>query len=266
LPEGVRAIEREGGTILAGRRVRRFLGAGDACEGVELEDGAQLHARTCVAAVPPAELWELLPSEWRARAVFRAAARFEPSPYISVYLWFDRKLTAEKFWARVWSPRNLNCDFYDLANIRAGGSERGSVIASNIIHSTQVAQWSDSDVIATTVREIADFAPAAAAARIVHARVHRIPMSIPCPYPGTEALRPPNETGISGLLLAGDWTRTHLPCSMESAVCSGFLAAESIWRNAGHPRRLALSLPPTTGFSGLARRLAHPGRGDESSG
>jgi 15-cis-phytoene desaturase len=262
LPESVRAIERDGGAILTNRRARRFLTAGDTCEGVELEDGKQLRARTCVAALPPAELWELLPDAWRAREGFRAAASFQPSPYISVYLWFDRKLTREKFWARVWSPGNLNCDFYDLANIRAGWSARNSVIASNIIYSAKVAHWSDADVIATTVREIAALAPEAAQARVLHARVHRIPMSIPCPYPGTDRLRPPTETGIEGLLLAGDWTRTHLPCSMESAVRSGFLAAESIWRGIGQPRRLASTLPPTTGFSGLARRLAHMRRSD----
>jgi 15-cis-phytoene desaturase len=266
LPEAERLIERSAGEILTGRRARRIVSTNGICSGIELEDGALIRANHCVAAVPPASLWKLLPGEWRRhnewrdRPVFQAAGTFRASPYISVYLWFDRKLTTEKFWARIWSDDNLNCDFYDLSNIRAGWATRSSVIASNIIHSTAVAHLSDAQVVAATLREIADFAPHAAEARVMHSLVHRIPMSIPCPHPGTEALRPPTETGIEGLLLAGDWTRTHVPFSMESAVRSGFLAAESLWRRIGHPRKLALPLRPTAGFSGLARRAAQATR------
>ena len=46
------------------------------------------------------------------------------------------------------------------------------------------------------------------------------------PAPGTESCRPDNVSPIPGLLLAGDWTRTGWPATMESAVRSGFMAAE----------------------------------------
>jgi hemerythrin superfamily protein len=101
-------------------------------------------------------------------------------------------------------------------------------------------------------QEAAEFAPAAKAARIVHADVHRIPMAIVCPKPGTEARRPSARTRIPGLLLAGDWTRTRLPSSMESAVCSGFLAAEVVL---GGARRLAFAPRPTDGLAGAVRHI-----------
>ena len=78
---------------------------------VMLRDGRRMAARYVVCAVPPQDLGALAP---------QLAERFEPSPYISVYLWFDRKLTRERFWALLWSPERLNYDFYDLWNIRSG--------------------------------------------------------------------------------------------------------------------------------------------------
>jgi 15-cis-phytoene desaturase len=255
LPAAEHVIADDGGDILTSTLASAFLHIEGACTGVKLADGRSLHARYCVAAVPPAELRSLLPPRWLEFAPLRNTEAFEPSPYISVYLWFDRKLTDEQFWARVWSPENVNYDFYDLSNIRPGWSQRASIIASNIIYSHRVAGWSDEQIVAATVREIADFAPEASRATVRHALVNRIPMAIPCPHPGTENLRPETLTPVKGLLLAGDWTHTHLPCSMESAVRSGFLAAEQIWKHIGQPRELAIALRPTQGIAGIVRRL-----------
>jgi uncharacterized protein with NAD-binding domain and iron-sulfur cluster len=56
--------------------------------------------------------------------------------------------------------------------------------------------------------------------------------------PGVDALRPPQRTPIDGLFLAGDWTDTGWPATMEGAVRSGYLAAEALLRRAGQPAEL----------------------------
>src|SRR5690606_19946958 len=150
-------------------------------------------------------------------------------------------------------------DFYDLANIRRGWEGRPSVIAANIMYSRRAACLSDREIVAATVRELAELAPEAPRARLRHARVHRIPMAIVCPYPGTERKRPPARTAVPGLWLAGDWTGTGLPASMESAVRSGWLAAEEILARAGRPASLALALPEPEGLARLARWLRRHG-------
>ncbi len=212
--------------------------------GVLLQDGTRIGADHVVAAVPPQDLEKLgLP-----------APRIEPSPYVSTYLWFDRKLTRERFWALLGGVTRLNTDFYDLSNIRQGWSQRPSVIACNIIYSHRARAMSNEDIVAATHREIVEFIPAAAAARIVHAVVNRIPMVIPCPLPGSESGRPGARLSPS-IALAGDWTATGLPCSMEGAVRSGWLAAEEVLRAAGRPRELALPVRPNDGIAGLVQKL-----------
>lgn len=257
----VRVVESAGGRVLLQAEVSAFAGGAEGITGVTLSDGRRLTARWCVAAVPPQDLQALLPPAWtRPGTAFDTLSDFEPDPYISSYIWFDRKLTFERYWARLWSPANLNYDSYDLSNIRPGWSGRPSVIASNIIYSHRAHGMSDEEIVAETVRELAEFLPGAPSAGIRHARVHRIPMAIPCPYPGIERKRPPAGTPVPGLLLAGDWTRTGLPASMESAVRSGWLAAERILAEAGKPRHLAVPARETEGLAGLVRRL-HAKRG-----
>ena len=131
--EVLRVIQANGGAVEMNSAVRVLTQQGQRCSRTTLTDGTPVTAKFCVSMLPPAELKEVLPLEWRERPELRNVSAFKPSPYVSVYLWFDRKLTREKFCARVWSPENLNYDFYDLSNIRRGWSARPSVIASNII-------------------------------------------------------------------------------------------------------------------------------------
>ena len=257
VPPATAMLHANGTRVARNCAVDAFTDDGDAVTGVRLGDGRSIRARYCVAAVPPACLRRLLPAGWVARdSGLRRLDEFEPSPYISSYLWFARRLSREQFWARVWSPTNLNYDSYDLANIRCGWADRPSVIASNIIYSHRAHGMSDSEIIEATVRELAEFLPDAARTTIRHARVHRIPMAKPCPVPGNEHNRPEARTAIRGLFLAGDWTRTQLPASMESAARSGWLAAEQVWADLGRPRTLALPPPPLEGITGMTSRLA----------
>ncbi len=227
----LRALTAAGAELRRGTAVRGLELRDGRLEALVLNDGSRLAARCCVLAVPPQVLREIAPPEWGgAGSAPEQATRFEGSPYVSTYLWFDRKLTSERFWARSWVPNDLNSDFYDLSNIRGGGHpDAPSLIACNAIHAHRAWNASDEQIVRSCVAEIAGYAPLAARARLRHAAVHRIPMAIPCAWPGTETARPLTATGIDGLFLAGDWTRTGLPASMESAVRSGWRAPKR-WR------------------------------------
>jgi 15-cis-phytoene desaturase len=258
--QATRVIEAARGRVLTGTRAGMLLGE-HRVEGVRLAEGTELRGAHVVCAVPPQALAPLLPDRWRAAAEFDMLGAVEPSPYVSSYLWFDRKIAMPRFVSHLCTPNRLNYDYYDLTQIREGWEGRATVTASNIIYSHRVKGMDDDAIIAATVRELAEFAPEAARAKVLHADVHRIPMAIPCPVVGFERLRPRSRTPVDGLYLAGDWIQTHMPCSMEGAVKAGYIAAEEVLADAGQPGRIALGARPYDGIGAVVRPLARPGLG-----
>lgn len=247
-----RIIEAAGGRVLKGRGAA-WLAGRERIDGVVLADGSHIAAQQVVSALPPHDLASVLPRGWRGRAPFDVLPRFEPSPYICVYLWFDRDIKAERFASHLWSPGRLNYDFYDLCQIRQGWRGRPTVMASNIIYSHRAHHLSDAEIVRRTVAELAEITPRAARARLLHADVHRVPMAIPCPTVGFEGMRPAARSPIPGLVLAGDWTRTRMPCTMEGATKSGYMAAEEVLRERGIRKRLAIEARMYDDLAGLAR-------------
>ncbi len=91
------------------------------------------------------------------------------------------------------------------------------------------------DTIAAVYEELCEIWPEAASAQILHSRLvteHRAVFSV---TPESECLRPPQQTAIPNLQIAGDWTQTGWPATMEGAVRSGYLAAENVLSNVGRP-------------------------------
>ena len=90
-----------------------------------------------------------------------------------------------------------------------------------------------SDVIELAVRELGEFLPAVSEARLERAHVVKEVRATFSARPGLQAQRPEPRTSIGGLYLAGDWTRTGWPATMEGAVRSGYRAAEALAADAG---------------------------------
>lgn len=257
------ALHERGARVLLGTSAERLLLRDGRVDALVLAGGQRIDTDCCVLAVPPQAFARLAPAEWQSAsgALPARAAEVTGAPYVSSYLWFDRPLLEhDRFWARTWSPADLNTDFYELARIRDAAAPIGApaCIACNAIDAVEAGALDDAAVVRRSIAEIAEFAPHAREARILHAAVHRIPMAIPRAVPGFETLRPPTLTPFDGLLLAGDWTATGLPCSMESAVRSGFLAADLAAERRGVRLALARPVPETGGLAGWLRRPDSP--------
>ncbi len=87
-------------------------------------------------------------------------------------------------------------------------------------------------------QELASIWPAAHTAKLLQGRVVTEQHAVFSPLPGAEQLRPPQQSSISNLFYAGDWTATGWPATMEGAVRSGYLAAEKVLEYFGRPSKL----------------------------
>ena len=101
--------------------------------------------------------------------------------------------------------------------------------------SRNIASSTQQEVIDQVVRELAEVFPQAGQAVLLHARLVTEHRAVFSARPGAERLRPAQQTPIANVQLAGDWTRTGWPSTMEGAVRSGYLAAENVLRHLGRP-------------------------------
>jgi squalene-associated FAD-dependent desaturase len=169
-----------------------------------------------------------LPFE-RLAALGLPAPAFEHSPIIGIHLWFDRTVTDLPHATLL--DRTIQWMF---------NKSEGRYLQVVVSASRDWAAKGRADIIKQTLEELGEFFPSVRNARLEKAHVIKELRATFSAAPGTEALRPPAETSRPDLFLAGDWTRSGWPATMEGAVRSGYLAAEAITRAAGRPERFLL--------------------------
>jgi squalene-associated FAD-dependent desaturase len=232
--------------------VRTRCGVAELCvskgsiDGVRLEDGSLLSADYYVLAVPFDRLLKIIPLEMRDSELFANLRKLSVSPITSVHLWFDRHVMTEPFLTSVDQTIQWVFNRNKLASTRGTGQYLQVVISA----SHALAQHSQQDIINLCRKEVADLIPATREAKTTRAVVVRENAATFSPVPGSDRWRPTERTPIKNLLLAGDWTRTGWPATMEGAVRSGYRAAEAILELEGEPAEL---LQPDLPRSGLAR-------------
>lgn len=195
---------------------------GDAIRSV-VSAGEEHRADHYISALPFERVPALLP------ALDLKLDAFEHSPITGIHLWFDRSITLLPYATLL--DRTMQWMFN-----KSGGRYLQLVVSA----SRSLTDMSRADVIALAVRELAEFFPRAAEAKIEKAHVVKEVRATFSARPGLELLRPVSATKIPNLFLAGDWTRSGWPATMEGAVRSGYLAAEAVTKAAGKPQKFVL--------------------------
>lgn len=151
---------------------------------------------------------------------------FEHSPITGIHLWLDRPVTDLPHATLL--DRTMQWMF---------NKHEGRYIQLVVSASRALTDMPRADVIALALKELAEFFPAAREAKLEKAHVVKEIRATFSAKPGLEALRPGNRTSIRNLFLAGDWTKSGWPATMEGAVRSGYLAAEAVSAAAGAPQQ-----------------------------
>lgn len=202
--------------------VEQFLTASDGINGV-IAGSVPWQADVYVSALPFERLAQVAPE---AQAL---VAGWEHSPITGIHLWFDRKVT------------NLpHATLLDRTMQWFFNKHEGRYIQLVVSASRSLIEKTKNDVLEIAVRELAEFLPAVRDARLVNAHVVKEVRATFSARPGMEAMRPGPLTNYPNLVLAGDWTRSGWPATMEGAVRSGYIAAEAVCRSLGEPREFLL--------------------------
>jgi squalene-associated FAD-dependent desaturase len=224
-------LERHGVQLHLGRAARGLRVAGREVVGLEMRGGDIEEADWYIAAVPFDRLLDLLPGEVAAEPPFAGLRNLETSPITSVHLWYDRPITP--------LPHAVLVDCVGQWLFNRGETAPGEHYLQVVVSAARGFRGLvREEVERRIVAELAVLFPAATAARLVRARVVTEHAATFSAVPGVDRWRPPQASPLRNLLLAGDWTATGWPATMEGAVRSGYLAAEALLRRRGTRVRL----------------------------
>jgi squalene-associated FAD-dependent desaturase len=215
------------GEILVGKLVERIeTGADGRFAAAVCRDGSRHEAGAAVLAVPPRSAAALLPPGASDFGAERARA-LGASPIVGVHLWFDREVWDRPMAGLVGSPVHWVFD-----RGRMGGAGAPGHLA--LVRSA-ADDWIGSgrqEIVRAATEEVRRFIPGSAGALLLRSRVIKEREATARWTPANLSLRPPAETAVPNLALAGDWTDTGLPATLEGAAASGERAAVLIERPA----------------------------------
>ncbi len=245
-------IERRGGTVRTRAAVRGLRLAGGRIAGAVLDDGSEVAADVYISALPHDALLAILPPELvAAEPVFAGLRNLRTSPITGVHLWLDREVTVEPFLALL--DRTTQWVF-NKTRLYGQTAEKGQYLQLVISASYHMVERGRQEIIDQCWAELREALPAARQAELVRATVVKEVAATFSPAPGSDRWRPDPESPVPNLFLAGDWTNTGWPSTMEGAVRSGYRAAEAVLAAEGRPASLLVGDLPA---QGLARRWAH---------
>ena len=211
--------------------------------------GQELPFDYVVLAVPFSALAGMLPNGTESVPLRKMIERFHTSPITGIHFWFDRQITDLDH--AVLLERTIQWMFHKSRFQVAADSERstpGSYIELVVSSSKSLVEKSKSDILELALRELAEFFPGVNQAKVLKSTVIKELNATYSPAPGMDAFRPGNSTAWPRVFLAGDWTATGWPATMEGAVRSGYLAAEAVVRADGGAEHFLVPDLPARGF------------------
>jgi zeta-carotene desaturase len=200
-----------------------------------------------VLAAPFQNVASLLPADAASEPIKQQLAHFEPSSITGIHLWFDREITPLPH--AVLLDRTIQWMFHKskFHEGREHGTQ-GSYVELVVSASKSLVQKSREEILDLATRELAEFFPAVREAKLVKATVIKEIYATYAVLPGLDKFRPAAKTQWPRIFLAGDWTATGWPATMEGAVRSGYLAAEALTEYLGHPCKFVVADLSATGL------------------
>jgi squalene-associated FAD-dependent desaturase len=206
--------------------------SGERVQRLQLRQGEKtLEAEWYISAIPFARLLDLLPAEViESHPYFANLCRIETSPITSVHLWLDCPVMS---WPHVVLVGCVGQWVFNRGESATGEHYLQVVVSA----ARQFRGLGHTQVQQMVVEELSRLFPAMGRASLLRARVVTEHAATFSAVPGVDRWRPVQTSPLGNLLVAGDWTATGWPATMEGAVRSGYLAAEVLLQQAGVPSR-----------------------------
>ena len=216
-------ITERGGEITTLTSVTRLVIEGDKVVALELKNGERLQADYFISAIPPSALLQLLDVEIREK-YFRYLEKLKAAPIVSINLWFDKPFIDRQFVGLIGTQIQW---LFNKDKISAS-SKNTNHLTLIISAAHDYVDWTKEELVELALNELHYLLPQSREASLLHSTIVKEREATISHTIESDSLRPAAQTPINNLILAGDWTDTGLPATIESAVLSGYTAARAI--------------------------------------
>ena len=218
-------IRSRGGDVMVNCGVDESLFEGNRLRGVRSSDGHIREARAFVSAIPWYAASPLF-SNAAGRQGWNVNGHLQSSPIVTINLWFDRVVMEQDFVALLDSRIHW---VFNKSKIYGSKTTR-QYLSLVISGAASLMDVDSSELVKSALKELTAAFPPVRNAELVHSLVVKEKRATFSPHPDVEAHRPSSKTQFENLFLAGDWTDTGYPATIEGAVLSGRKAAEGVAR------------------------------------
>ena len=207
--------------------VRQFHIEANRLTKLELRTGETISADWVISALPFSRLTDVLPEPvLEDNDYFSDLKNIQISPITSVHIWYDRPILTY--------PHVVLVDCVGQWVFSRGETESGEHYLQIVVSAARELRTLGQDKIRETILdELASLFPQAKDAKVLRSRVVTEHAATFSAVPGIDRWRPQAASPIANLFIAGDWTDTGWPATMEGAVRSGYRAAEALLHSKG---------------------------------
>lgn len=209
------------------RAIKRLDIVGDRVAALDTRSNDRLEADWYISSVPFERLLAMLPADViEGHGYFRNLRNLETSPITSVHCWFEGPVMD--------LPHVVLVGCLGQWVFNRGQAGSGEHYVQVVVSAARDFRGlGNAEIESRIVAELRRLLPGAARAKLTRARVVTEHAATFSAVPGVDRWRPEQASPLENLFVAGDWTATGWPATMEGAVRSGYLAAEALLRKTG---------------------------------
>ncbi|MEE2994854.1 MAG: hydroxysqualene dehydroxylase HpnE [Gemmatimonadota bacterium] len=245
-------LEQRGGRVILDQGITEMAVDNTRITRMTLQDGTTVQADAYLSALPFDILLKMLPDTEVTRwDYFNNLQRLDFSPITAVHVWLDRPVMDLDFVAVL--GRTIQWIFNQTIRDpdAFSSTESGTYLGLVVSASDEWMKQPQQVIIQQALEDLKSIFPAVQEAKLLKAIVVKEGRATFAPEPGCDPLRPGPVSPISNLFVAGDWTQTGWPATMESAVRSGYQSAEAMLSVFDKPQKVLLPEVPVEGIMKL---------------
>ncbi|MBD3267293.1 FAD-dependent oxidoreductase [bacterium] len=222
---GTQFFQKNNANLLLGDKATRLNGDKKKVNSVTLQSGKTIPCDICVSALHATQLHQLAGDSSLTNSIW--VPKLNYSPILSVYLWFETSFTQDEISCL------LDGDFewaLFRSNFMQPGEHKSFCVCLLISAARKYQKWKRTDLVQAALNDLHATYPKSQTAKMISSSVFWEPKATFAPNPMIGCKRPGTRSEIPNFYLAGDWTDTGLPATIEGAALSGHLCAEMIER------------------------------------